>query len=429
MQKPTTTLHIFLDTNTIYVNEKPESNASLDDFFSHKARIVIESLQQKKLALKWVIPQMVRAEREYQLWEAAKHVVSHAKKMPEVFGSAWISRVEEVQQKISEVAQNALHRLGVSVRECNYTLVNWAEIADGAAFRKPPFEVGNSKEKGFRDAIIAQTFFQFCEEVIDGGTDSAIFVTSDGLLSEHVSEKCNARRVKVLENLDALTNELNVLTSDIPEKFAYKMPHLAGALLGRANDLWQAVDAECTNKFSYVLDMVPGAVNIRIARRTYQVPIFLRKELTRVIFQTRYDVERIGTVFAITASSGMNLAYGEAGGYNVAGGYGSALPPLPIISPPTTLNLGPSGLVPSLPPPTPPLPPVPPVVPLPPPASSAPLGWNHGLPGQWEEANLPTISFEITWSADYFQGLDENGNPTPIVSAPKLEEIALMPMT
>jgi hypothetical protein len=49
--------------------------------------------------------------------------------------------------------------------------------------------------------------------------------------------------------------------------------------------------------------------------------------------------------------------------------------------------------------------------------------------GQWSDAPVSPVCFEITWSADYVQGVDENNNPTPQLKEPKVEAFEVLRVT
>jgi hypothetical protein len=90
--------------------------------------------------------------------------------------------LDHVRTKIDEKERE----LGLQEIALNHSLVDWRVLIHAAAYRIPPFQAGD-KEKGFRDALVAESFLQLL-------TDSpktpnlcrVVLVTSDELLSQAV---------------------------------------------------------------------------------------------------------------------------------------------------------------------------------------------------------------------------------------------------
>src|SRR4029077_13322275 len=97
--------------------------------------------------------------------------------------------------------------------------------------RKPPFQMGE-KEKGFRDAIILETFLQ----LVDGAssnrsTTRLVLVSNDGLLREATLLRIGeSNNVHILESIDALKGLINTLGSSVDEKYIAQITDLAADL-------------------------------------------------------------------------------------------------------------------------------------------------------------------------------------------------------
>ncbi len=63
--------------------------------------------------------------------------------------------LDHVESKINEKEK----QLGLQEIKLDHGLVDWSKLIHAAAYRDPPFEVGE-KEKGFRDALVAESFVQ-----------------------------------------------------------------------------------------------------------------------------------------------------------------------------------------------------------------------------------------------------------------------------
>jgi len=420
MQKTTPTLYVCLDTNVLYISDKSES-AALDNFFPPRVSNVIRDERHAALNIRWVVPEMVRHERQYQMFQAAKPVIGLVKKMPRLFADSWLSKPDDLEKHIAALADNDLREHGVQVIGFNKNLVDWDALCVAAGLRKSPFDPDASKEKGFKDAIVAETFSQFCSLVLGNTTDTAIFVSGDAMLQRHVAQITAAKhRVKVLPSIDELTNELNVLASDIPEEIAAQLPPLAQSLLSAApgcNEFWKISQEQIAMFHASAFTVYPGVIDVKEMGRSFTAPVFLEKKSTRVYFKCNLDIPRMGRRWVLDPVSYMNAlaAHAAAPGPWDARGPWSAEPgpwsASEVTAQPPELGgvaLGHANA---------------PVSP------GNPAWWSNLVPGapgsepvggHWEDTALPLISFGITWSADY--SLNKEGD-APIISNPHFEEL------
>ncbi|CAE6769077.1 hypothetical protein R75461_03743 [Paraburkholderia nemoris] len=411
-------LNIMLDTNVLYVDGRS------DQFLSPNIVKVIEDPLHAQLNISWSIPSMVRREREYQLRQQAKHIVSAAREMPSLFASTWVGDSDAVNAEISQLAQRELHRLNIRVYECDPNRVAWATLIEAAGWRLPPFDPNDKNEKGFKDAIVAETFIQLCGELTAHGVDTAILVTSDAMLREHVEGRVGSSRVKVLRNIDALTSELNFLVSDIDPDTAAQLQPMANELLANAGEFWDNV-GRIAMPYCYPPYVLPtfAVTDIEFQTPSYSVPVFLRKEMRRVFFFSRYSVPRTGkqwlpAVSAFPPPVGL-LTMGAAmgGGVSLPSGAASA---------PRGLGMPPPPNAPFAAMPTPPG-----LVPLPPNDRYYGLGMVTDVPslGHIQTIILPSINFAVEWSADYDVSKPrEAAGGTPIIGRPRIESLSPEPM-
>jgi hypothetical protein len=418
MNAPTKpSLNIMLDTNALFVDGRS------DQFLSLGVVKVIEDPLHAGLNISWSIPSMVRREREYQLRQHAKHIVSAAKEMPSLFASTWVGDADAVNAEISRLAQRELDRLKVRVYECDPSKVEWATLMDAAGWRLPPFDPNDKNEKGFKDAIVAETFVQLCSELTAHGVDTAILVTSDTMLREHVEVRVKSSRVKVLRSVDALTNELNFLISDIDPDTAAELQPMANELLANASEFWDNVSRMAT-PFCYPPYVLPtfAVTDIEFQRPSYSVPVFLRKEMRRVFFFCRYSVPRTGKQWlpAIPPPPGglMTIGGPVGAGFPLPPGAGPA--PRGLGMPPPNASFAampasPGGV----------FPPAPPIDRY---YGSGLLADAPSL-GHIQSIILPSINFAVEWSADYDVSKgSETGGTKPIIGSPRIESVVPEPM-
>jgi hypothetical protein len=275
-----------LDTNSLY------SPHATNQFVAPALVEVIEDDAHKSLNINWVISEMVRSEREYHLRREARHVISAARKIPEVFSSTWVCDEDAVFAQVSNFAQRELDRLKVSVRGCDSGRVDWPSLIAAAGLRLPPFDPNLEKEKGFKDAIVAETFLQLCGDLPAHGSETAILVSDDTMLGDQVAKRVDGAKVKVLKDLDELRNELNFLSSDIPAEVAALLPGKSTELIANNKEFWDNVYRIAVCSYQQAFTLTPDIVELKTLGSNYTLPIFLRKEMRRVHFVCRYLISR-----------------------------------------------------------------------------------------------------------------------------------------
>jgi hypothetical protein len=395
-------LHVMLDTNVLYHEGRG------DQFFSPRISKVIQDPLHAQLNISWTIPRMVRLEREYQLRQKAKHAVAIAKEMPTLFSTTWVGTEERVHAEISKLAENELNQLGVQVLDCDASKVDWNSLMSAAGLRQPPFDSDEKKEKGFKDAIVAETFVQVCGQLPAHGIDTAILVTNDDLLTEHVKERVPSG--KVLKNADALAGELNFLASDIPPDVADRLPAVASALLARSTEFWNNVWAMAQSQVpDPSRSPVFGVSNILLLPPVYLPPIFMRKDLRYLYFFCRYQIPRQGQQWLPSFSAPPG---GLLGGL-LQMGSPIATPPPPPIAP--TGGIGPFGAPPGLPG-------------IPVADSMLGLPEEQYASGHFQSIVLPALTFAVVWRADFnLIRRDAQGAAEPTLENPFIESVALEP--
>ena len=102
-----------------------------------------------------------------------------------------------------------ISELNVTIVSLNTVDVSWDEIIRRAAFREPPFELGTA-EKGFRDAVVMETFCQFQKTVQSSSANHAVLVCDDKLLTTAVHDRLHGQAgFSICNTLERLETELN----------------------------------------------------------------------------------------------------------------------------------------------------------------------------------------------------------------------------
>ncbi|MBR8173753.1 DUF4935 domain-containing protein [Burkholderia cenocepacia] len=200
---------VVFDTNAILSNE-------FDTFVSEPARqLIARHSNHGDLDIRWVIPDIVRGEREYQMRNHFRTVAGALEKAERLLGTDWGITREVVGQRIQARIAEEVAALRIQVVPCAIERVNWNDIMRRACFREPPFDPSKN-EKGFRDAIICETFVQLAADLADG--DTTMLVSGDHLVAEYINScRIEKNRARVVENLEALNDEIQLRVTNIDE--------------------------------------------------------------------------------------------------------------------------------------------------------------------------------------------------------------------
>lgn len=287
-------LHVMLDTNALYARSDGDSvvAASIEQAITDPAHLALNVL--------WCIPQMVQMEREYHLWQNTKHAVSAAAKVPKVFANSWILDSEAVRREIRRVVTSALSDLGIQIIDCDLSLVDWKSLIQAAGHRLPPFDPDSEREKGFKDAIIAETFVQFCKGLDHASGETALLVSDDMMLRQHVSARVNGMGCRALADLASLRNELNFLASDIEAGTAEELQEQALNLLDQSfletvsSSLTEQIEAKKLTAETFFIDIQPAGFRV-------SPPVFVTKQNRRAYFSLKITVLRKGKMWVYDA--------------------------------------------------------------------------------------------------------------------------------
>lgn len=202
-------LSVVFDTNAI-------KNDQFDALICRAAKeLIARHSNHGDIDIRWVLPAVVRGEREYQMRDAYRNVASHVAKAESLFGQQWGITQETIEQRIAARIDEELARQRIEVMHCDTTRVDWAGVMRRSCFREPPFSRGPT-EKGFRDAMICETFIQLATDLT--GRDTAVLVSGDQLLKEYIGSCDVVRgRVRVVDDLAALEEDIQLRVGDVDE--------------------------------------------------------------------------------------------------------------------------------------------------------------------------------------------------------------------
>jgi len=215
-------LKLFLDTSQLYTGSASDLvNESL-------RRLMEESRAHRDISVEWWMPDIVRGEREYQMNEEAKLLLPTLSRLERLLGHKLGIDEQILEGRVRETIERQLSELGISVAGLSVRDVDWQTLISDAISRRPPFEKGKT-EKGFRDAIIGESFMQ----LVSGSPKSPsvcrlVLITGDQTLAQAIENRTAATvNVRVLRSLDEVQNLINTLASNVTEQFVAGLRNVA----------------------------------------------------------------------------------------------------------------------------------------------------------------------------------------------------------
>lgn len=287
-------LHVLFDTNAILAD-------GFENLISKKAADAIrEHSKHGDLDIVWLVPEIVRFEREYQMRDQFRDVLKPTKRVEQLLGADWGISQETIESAIASRIDQQLAAHKIVVRTCDATLVNLNQIVRDAAFRTAPFEPGKT-EKGFRDAIICETFYQLANSL--SSHETAVLVSNDKPAQRAVIARLPAARV--LEDIEGLLNEINLRVGNVDAQTASLIESKASKLmLDFSNNsdptaLWnrEKLYAAIWAKFQKEINDYWGNSNATVAEQFLAPTRLVKKEGTRVFFSSLYTANGQATTW------------------------------------------------------------------------------------------------------------------------------------
>ena len=285
-------LKVVFDSNILY------TGAASDLVNQSVAQLITESSAHQDIALSWYIPQIVIFERKYQMVRKGLELLPNIQKLEQLLGHQLNITAEIIESRINDVIQKQLSQFGLKVAQLTTNEVDWSTIIHNAAFRKTPFDPGE-REKGFRDAVLAETFLQIIANSPSTPRICRIaLVTGDGLLGSAVADRTTtATNVRIIKSLDELKSLINTLVSTVSEEVVARIKENATAYFFVPKEettlyYTEKVRTQIGEKFKKELDEIPKGADRRENGTWYiSPPGFLKKEGQRVTWVSALEVE------------------------------------------------------------------------------------------------------------------------------------------
>jgi hypothetical protein len=283
----------------------PNGVGSASDLVRQEVAQLIADAKYPDLEILWHIPEIVRHERQYQMQAEALKLRFPISKIERLLGHNLAltdsALLDHVRTKIDEAEQ----QLGLQEIKLDHSLIDWPKLIHAAVYRRAPFEPGE-KEKGFRDAIVAESFIQLVES--SPRTPSicrVVLVTSDRLLMQAVKERIKEEpNGSVVSSLEELKGLINTIVSNVGEDFIAQLKPKASKLFFISSDdkgtlfYKEKLTERVEEQFKAELKVRPEVTSFRDNNAWHiHQPNFLRKDGRRIFWTTRIDIEvEVGTL-------------------------------------------------------------------------------------------------------------------------------------
>lgn len=285
-------LRVVLDTNVLYT--KPAHYL----FSRAVSELITETSTHDDLKVVWYLPEVVVGERRYQMKQAAAGLLPWIQQMERLLGHNLNITAQVCESRVNDAIQSQLTAHAVEVLNLDVREVNWDDLIVAAVDRLPPFDAGE-KEKGFRDALICEAFFQLVSDApATPGVCRVVLVSGDERLREAADARTKQNKnVRVLASIDDLKGLINTLVSKVGEEFVQK--HLAKATrffftkddetsLYYRENVRERVREEFGSELSA---LPPGTTERENGNWLIAPPRFVRKDARRVFWSSRIAVE------------------------------------------------------------------------------------------------------------------------------------------
>jgi hypothetical protein len=280
-------LKIVFDSNAIFT----QTGSYL---LKHEVYEVITNAHDDDLIIMWYLPEVVRHERQYQLQKQSLELLPHIQKLEKLLGHNLLITDQTLIQRVHEGIEKQISDLRITVLSLDPSSVDWNRLMHHSAYRLPPFSAGE-KEKGFRDALIAEAFIQLVEA--SPKTPSIcrlVLITGDALLTEAIEKRtATAKNVHVLATVEELKGFIETLASTVSLEFIEGLKAAATTLFFRPNQpdslyLKEEILKKIFELFGDKVHTPPeGAVDVKHVKTVVGRPRFTKKVGQRIHWVNR----------------------------------------------------------------------------------------------------------------------------------------------
>ena len=217
--------HVVFDTNAVWTG-------TAHNFLPQPVSNLIKtSRSNAALDIHWYVPQVVRLEREYQMLDQARELLPHLRRAERLLKTSFDVTSDILRTRVQQVIAKSIEEHAIDVRDFDASAVDLKNIVERAALRLPPFEPGDT-EKGFRDAIVMETFCQLHKALNLSAPSQLALITNDRLLTQAIHERLGSSpTVAIYANIEELETSLVAFSEKLDQKEAQEWVSMARALL------------------------------------------------------------------------------------------------------------------------------------------------------------------------------------------------------
>ncbi|STX50182.1 Uncharacterised protein [Legionella busanensis] len=251
------------------------------------------------ISLTWFFPRVVIQERQYQMQKVADDLLPSLDKIEILLGHKLNITSDILAHRVEETIVKQLKDSKIQVIELDHSIINLKTIIENACFRRLPFSKGK-EEKGFRDAMIAESFFQLVNNSPKSSTScKLVFFTNDTELKQYIENQLTGNKnIIVLSSVEEIEGLINTLASEIDEDTIKRYQDLAAAYFFNQEKkegkyFSEKIQNKIENEFSSELNKCPEGLNIQRQNKIWLIstPQFIQKERTRLSWVSRIEVE------------------------------------------------------------------------------------------------------------------------------------------
>lgn len=283
-------LKVLFDTNVLF------TQAASDLVKPEIALLVREHSNYTDHKITWHIPDIVRHERQYQMFKAGLNLVPSISKLEKLLGHNLGINENILEERVRHAVDSQMAELKLNLAKVDTGKVDWDKMMLNAVYRRPPFDPGE-REKGFRDALVIESLLHLIEQSpVTPTVCRVVLVSEDKLLSAAAqTASIPFANVRILNTLEELRGLINTLVSAVDEKFVEEMQSKAQPYFFVKEDkstlyYKEELRSQIKEKFSSELAAKPDGVT-EIEADTWYIgnPGFVKKDGQRVFWASRIE--------------------------------------------------------------------------------------------------------------------------------------------
>jgi hypothetical protein len=275
-------IHIVFDSNKLYTRE-------LFELLPAELKRFVKSLNTKtSVNVSLYLPWVAKAERQFQMMSAARAILPDVNKVERLLGASFNVTEEKLDARIEDIISGQLREYGIEIIELDSANVKWQELIKQAVFRTHPFQKGDT-EKGFRDAIVLESFCQLHQRLQLSPPNRIVLVSRDALLCEAATKRLEGRHeVSIVDTVNEVGTILSAAMAHLDQAKAERIVERAHERFLRKFSL-SDLTGTIMEKYKAVLDVGPpdgGVVTVLIGLAKVNKSNLLDKTDSKLTFST-----------------------------------------------------------------------------------------------------------------------------------------------